>query len=69
MTCGNLLDIHRFREDDSRVRNQRAARNFAVLRKIAVNLVSRDRSAKASVRAKRKKAAWNDDYMRQLLAG
>jgi hypothetical protein len=50
-------------------RDQRAARNFAVLRKIAVNLVGRDRSAKASVRAKRKKAAWNDTYMLQLLAG
>jgi hypothetical protein len=50
-------------------RDQRAARNFAVLRKIAVNLVGRDRSAKASVRVKRKKAAWNDTYMLQLLAG
>jgi hypothetical protein len=47
-------------------RDQRAARNFAVLRKIAVNLVGRDRSAKASVRAKRKKAAWNDPYMQGL---
>jgi hypothetical protein len=44
------------------VRDQRAARNFAVLRKIALNLVGRDRSAKASMRAKRKKAAWNDRY-------
>jgi predicted transposase YbfD/YdcC len=61
-----VLDVS-FREDDSRVRDQRAARNFAVLRKIALNLVSRDRSAKASVRAKRKKAAWNDRYMLQLL--
>ena len=58
-----------FREDDSRVRDRRAARNFALLRKIALNLVGRDRSTKASVRAKRKKAAWNDDYMFQLLAG
>jgi hypothetical protein len=41
----------------------------AILRKVAINLVSRDRSAKASVRAKRKKAAWDDDYTRQLLAG
>jgi predicted transposase YbfD/YdcC len=61
-----VLDVT-FREDDSRVRDQRAARNFAVLRKIALNLVGRDRSAKASVRAKRKKAAWNDRYMLQLL--
>jgi predicted transposase YbfD/YdcC len=63
-----VLDVT-FREDDSRVRDRRAARNLAVLRKIAVNLVGRDRSAKASVRARRKKAAWNDDYMLQLLAG
>ena len=48
---------------------QGAARNLAPLRKIALNLVGRDRSTKASVRAKRKKAAWNDDYMFQLLAG
>ena len=58
-----------FREDDSRVRDRRAARNLAILRKIALNLVGRDRSTKASVRARRKKAAWNDDYMLQLLAG
>src|SRR3954467_8458726 len=51
-----VLDVT-FREDDSRVRDHHAARNFAVLRKIALNLVSRDRSAKVSVRAKRKKAA------------
>jgi predicted transposase YbfD/YdcC len=63
-----VLDVT-FREDDSRVRDRRAARNLAVLRRIAVNLVGRDRSAKASVRARRKKAAWNDDYMLQLLAG
>ena len=63
-----VLDVT-FREDDSRVRDRRAARNLAVLRRIAINLVDRDRSAKASVRARRKKAAWNDDYMLQLLAG
>ena len=58
-----------FREDDSRVRDRRATRNLTVLRRIAINLVGRDRSAKASVRAKRKTAAWNDDYMLQLLTG
>jgi hypothetical protein len=62
-----VLDVT-FREDDSRVRDHRAARNFALLRKIAINRVSRDRSAKASMRARRKKAAWDDNYMRQLLA-
>ena len=61
-----VLDVT-FREDDSRVRDPTAARNFALLRKMALNMVSQDRTIKASLRAKRKKAAWNDDYMQQLL--
>jgi len=52
-----VLDVT-FREDDSRVRDQHAARNLSVLREIAINLVGRDRSAKASVRAKRKKQGY-----------
>jgi len=63
-----VLDVT-FREDDSRVRDRTAARNLALLRKIALNIVGRDRTSKASVRARRKKAAWNDAYMLQLLAG
>ena len=63
-----VLDVT-FREDDSRVRDRTAARNLAMLRKIALNLVGRDQTTKASVRAKRKKAAWNDAYTLQLLVG
>src|SRR3954454_3306188 len=63
-----VLDVT-FREDDCRVRDRPAARNLALVRKIALNLIGRDRSTTASVRAKRKRAAWNDDYMFQLLAG
>ena len=40
------------REDDSRVRDRTAARNLALLRKIALNIVGRDKTTKASVRAK-----------------
>src|SRR5512143_2414346 len=63
-----VLDVT-FREDDSRVHDPTAARNFALLRKRALNLVGQDRSTKSSLRVKRKKAAWNDDYMQQLLRG
>ena len=63
-----MLDVT-FREDDSRVRDRTAARNLALLRKIALNIVGRDQTSKASVRARRKKAAWNDSYMLQLLVG
>jgi len=51
------------------VRDRTAARNLALLRKIALNIVGRDKTTKASVRARRKKAAWNDAYMLKLLAG
>ncbi len=63
-----VLDVT-FREDDSRVRDRTAARNLALLRKIALNIVGRDTASKASVRARRKKAAWNDAYMLKLLVG
>jgi predicted transposase YbfD/YdcC len=63
-----VLDVT-FREDDSRMRDRNGARNLALLRKVALNLVGRDRTSKASVRARRKKAAWNDGYMLQLLVG
>jgi predicted transposase YbfD/YdcC len=63
-----VLDVT-FREDDSRVRDRTAARNLAILRKIAINLMGRDRSPRISMRARRKQAAWNDDYMLALLAG
>ena len=62
-----VLDVT-FREDDSRVRDRTAARNLALLRKIALNLVARDRGSRASLRGRRKKAAWNDAYMFQIIA-
>jgi predicted transposase YbfD/YdcC len=61
-----VLDVT-FREDESRVRDRIAARNLAVLRKIALNLISRDQTSKTSKRGRRKQAAWNDNYMLQLL--
>src|SRR3954467_6752469 len=56
-----VLDVT-FREDDSRVRDRIAARNLAILRKIAINLMGRNRTTRISMRARCKQAAWNDDY-------
>jgi predicted transposase YbfD/YdcC len=63
-----VLDVT-FREDDSRVRDRTAARNLAILRKVAINLMGRDRTPRISMRARRKQAAWNDQYMLSLLDG
>jgi predicted transposase YbfD/YdcC len=62
-----VLDLT-FREEDSRVRDRTAARNLALPRKIALNLVARDRRRRTSLRGRRKKAAWNDAYLLQIIA-
>lgn len=60
------LDVT-FREDDSRIRVGFAAQNMAVVRHIALNLLKKEKS-KNSVRGKRKKAGWNNDYLLDVLA-
>jgi hypothetical protein len=57
------------RENDSRVRDRSATRNLAILRKIAVNLISRGRTARISMRIRRRQAAWNEEYTMSLLVG
>ena len=61
------LDVA-FREDECRVRTGHAAENFAILRRIALNLLRQDRTVKAGLKAKRLTAGWDDAYLRRLLA-
>ena len=63
-----VLDVV-FREDASRVRDRDAARNLALLRKIALNLVRADGTLKATLKGKRKYAGWDDAFMAALMAG
>lgn len=56
-----------FREDECRVRKGHGPDNFAVLRHIAMNILSRDKS-KGSYATKRYRAALNDGYRQKLLA-
>jgi len=62
-----VLDVA-FREDDCRIRKGNAPQNFAVLRHIALNLLHQEKTAKVGVKAKRLKAAWNDDYLLKILS-
>ena len=55
-----------FREDEQRKRANHAAKNFAIVRKIALNLLKKD-NGKESLRSKRLKAAWNKDFLIKLL--
>lgn len=64
-----VLDVV-FREDECRCRKNHGAENFAVLRHIALNLIKKDTShPKTSFRTRRKMAAWDQDYLKQLLCG
>ena len=63
-----VLDMA-FDEDRCRVRLGQGARNLAVLRKIALNLLKREKSSKGGVATKRRRAGWDDDYFLKVLAG
>lgn len=63
-----VLDIA-FREDESRVRKGNGPANFAVLRHIALNLLKQETTAQGGIKCKRLQAAWDEDYLRQVLRG
>jgi predicted transposase YbfD/YdcC len=65
-SCHWVLDVT-FNEDDCRIRRGDGAQNFAILRRIALNLIKQEKSDKASVRLKRLKAGWSIDYLQKLL--
>jgi len=56
-----------FNEDQSRVRKDHGDQNLAVLRRIALGLLRRDKSVKLGVRNKRLKASRNRDYLLHVL--
>jgi hypothetical protein len=45
-----------------------AAENFAIVRKVVLNLLKRDSDKKTSLVSKRLKAAWNKHYLINLLS-
>src|SRR5438128_11066396 len=59
------LDVT-FNEDQSRLRTGHGAKNMAVIRHFALNLV-RKASDKRSIKRRRKRAAWDPDYLLQIL--
>ena len=60
-----VLDVA-FGEDQCRVRVDNAARNFAILRRIVMNLLRQDRKAKVGLKIRHLKACMNDHYLAQL---
>ena len=65
-SCHWILDVV-FREDDSRVRVGYAAQNLALVRKLALSMLSREKSCRRGVKIKRFKAALDLQYLLKIL--
>ena len=60
------LDVN-FREDDCRIRKGHSAENFSRLRRLALNLLKKDKTRKVCLRCKTKACSWDHNYLLQIL--
>lgn len=58
-----------FGEDRSRVRKDHADANLGALRRMALSLLKNEKTQKVGIKNKRLVAAWNENYLRQVLFG
>ncbi len=66
---GNLhwqLDMT-FQEDQCRIRKGHANANFSLLRRTALSLLKNEKTAKVGIKNKRLTAAWDEEYLSQVL--
>jgi len=61
-----VLDVA-FNEDKSMKTNPIAAENFSIINRIALNLLSNEKSKKRSIKGKRLDAGWDNDYLNKIL--
>ena len=61
-----VLDVS-FQEDACRIRRDKGAQTFSVLRHIALNLLKRESQHKRGIKARRKRAGWDREYLLQVL--
>lgn len=71
--CGIENQLHRsldvtFHEDTLRNRVGHSAENFSRMRRLALNLLRRDRTCKASINGKRLQACLKEDYLLRILS-
>lgn len=60
------LDVS-FGEDACRIRNDFGAENFSRLRRIALNLLKQEKTINVGIKAKQRKAGWDEQYMLKVL--
>lgn len=65
--CHWILDMV-YREDESRIREERLRESFAWLNRFTLSLL-KQHPAKTSIAMKRRSCAWNDEFLLQVLTG
>lgn len=65
-SCHWVLDVV-WNEDESRIRKGNAAKNVALLRKIALKALKAETSVKDTIRGKRLRAAFSEEVLAQFL--
>ena len=60
------LDVS-FGEDNCRIRKGFGAENVSRLRRMALNLLKQEETAKCGIKAKQHKAGWDEQYMLKVL--
>jgi predicted transposase YbfD/YdcC len=63
-----VLDVT-YREDESRIRRGHGAENLSTLRRLTLNLLKQETTAKTSQKQKRQRAGWDDTYRQKVLFG
>jgi predicted transposase YbfD/YdcC len=61
-----VLDVS-MNEDACRIRRDHGAENLAVLRHIGLNLLRQEKTSPRGIKAKRKQAGWDNDYLALIL--
>ena len=65
--CHWILDMV-YREDESRIREERLRESFAWLNRFTLSLL-KQHPAKTSIAMKRRSCAWNEEFLLQVLTG
>lgn len=63
-----VLDVA-FREDECRAREGDGAESLSVPRRMALNLLKREKTHQVGIGAKRCRAGWDEGYLETVLAG
>ncbi len=62
------LDVS-FNDDLNRSRVSNSQENLNIVKRIALNLLKQDNSSKVGITVKRKKAGWDNNYLKEIICG